>query len=371
VLDNLTFADSGTYTCVARNSLNTDTASGLLRVVGIKPLISSPAKLPDLLVGAEVSLSCALEAGWPAPLITWYKDNQIVDQGRVDIEEDNTLKIRSAEKGDSGLYVCKAENSEGGDSIATQLNIRSRSTIVSKAVEVEFVKDSEVTVDCEYQVDPALLGGLHIHWFKDGVNLEVTQAPELPPVIGESALQVEEEISPCTTYDPELEPRLYMLTNSSLRICSLNQSDIGEYYCTISTDLETSLTSQVSSVYILTNFPWWILLLALLLLLLVILLLCLCCYWRSRKRGKGYYGMDLEDGGTHNKSDIYYTTADAESIMNEMDDTNKEEGKTPIFTPKTIQQLEVSEGSVGSLLDDDFLDQGFDEDGSFRERYAE
>ena len=96
--------------------------------------------------------------------------------------------------------------------------------------------------------------------------------------------------------------------------------------------------------------------------------------------GKGYYGMDLEDGGRHNKSDIYYTTEDAESIMNEMDDTLKDEQKgqekTPIFTQmhKTIQHSakeNKSTGSIGSLLEDDFMDQGYDEDGSFMERYTE
>ena len=96
--------------------------------------------------------------------------------------------------------------------------------------------------------------------------------------------------------------------------------------------------------------------------------------------GKGYYGMDIEDGGKHNKSDIYYTTEDAESIMNEMDNTfindcQYTQAKTPIFTPKTIRHLarvDKSIGSIGSLLDDDdFLDKGYHEDGSFRERYAE
>ena len=105
------------------------------------------------------------------------------------------------------------------------------------------------------------------------------------------------------------------------------------------------------------------------------MLVFLVCYCRRRKTGKGSYGMDLEDGGNHNKSDIYYTTGDAESIMNEMDDTSKNTEKnqerTPIFTPKTAKHLEKSAGSVGSLLEDDFMDQGFDEDGSFMERYAD
>ena len=107
---------------------------------------------------------------------------------------------------------------------------------------------------------------------------------------------------------------------------------------------------------------------------------CLVYYCKSRKVGKGNNGMDIEDGGRHNKSDIYYNTEDAESIMNEMDNTFTNEiqytqAKTPIFTPKTIRHLarvDKSIGSIGSLLeDDDFLDKGYQEDGSFRERYAE
>ena len=54
---------------------------------------------------------------------------------------------------------------------------------------------------------------------------------------------------------------------------------------------------------------------------------------------------------------------------------NSTPSATPIFTPKTIRHLanmDKSAGSVGSLLEDDeFLKRGMDEDGSFRERYAD
>ena len=42
--------------------------------------------------------------------------------------------------------------------------------------------------------------------------------------------------------------------------------------------------------------------------------------------------MDVEDGitGRHNKSDIYYTTEDNESIMDEVRNGNKIFGKFPI-----------------------------------------
>ena len=88
--------------------------------------------------------------------------------------------------------------------------------------------------------------------------------------------------------------------------------------------------------------------------------------------------MDVEDGVGHNKSDIYYTTEDNESIMNEVDSSalgGPAAAKAPIFTPKTIRRLarvDKSIGSIGSLLEDEeYLDKGYDEDGSFRERYAE
>ena len=101
---------------------------------------------------------------------------------------------------------------------------------------------------------------------------------------------------------------------------------------------------------------------------------------QEEEGGEGVLWHGHRGGGKHNKSDIYYTTEDAESIMNEMDNTYTNESqytqaKTPIFTPKTIRHLarvDKSIGSIGSLLeDDDFLDKGYQEDGSFRERYAE
>merc|ERR1711936_995717 len=374
VLKNLTFDDSGTYTCVARNSLNTDTDSGLLTVVGIKPQISTPTQPEDLLVGADVSIHCKVVAGFPAPKVTWYKDNHMVDMDKVYIDESNALSIKDVQKDDDGDYVCKVENSEGVDSVRVKLNVRNNTLIVSEIKHVQFEKGSEVTFDCEVDVDDALLGGLNIQWFKDDVNLDLIQPPE-PSVLGETSLLVAEDISPCDSSETD-EPRLYMLTNSSLRICSMNMSDIGEYYCQISTDLEQSLQSQINTVFLVTYFPWWIVAVVLLLFLLLVLLSCLVCYCRSRKVGKGYYGMDVEDIGRHNKSDIYYTTEDNESVMNEMDDTvisaQNKEGKRPIFTPKTIHKLarvDKSIGSIGSLLDDDdIFDKGYEEDGSFRER---
>ena len=73
--------------------------------------------LADQLGGADISLPCEVAEGKPAPAVLWYKDNLSVDLETVNIDQDNTLEITNANEGHSGLYVCKAENSEGSYSL--------------------------------------------------------------------------------------------------------------------------------------------------------------------------------------------------------------------------------------------------------------
>ena len=121
-------------------------------MVGVKPEIATHHNIHHQVAGGEVSLRCEVVGGWPAPRVTWYKDSQIVDMERVIIEEDNTLKIVDTEEADSGEYVCKAVNSEGSVSQASEVNIRRKSKITSQARQVEFIADREVTLPCDYKV---------------------------------------------------------------------------------------------------------------------------------------------------------------------------------------------------------------------------
>merc|ERR1712013_663229 len=360
VLNNISFTDSGVYTCEGSNSLTTDIASGVLTVVGVRPELGLPRQIGDQLAGTDVSLVCEVVGGWPTPEVLWYKDGQIVDKKKVTIEEDNTLKIRNAEKEDTGIYTCTAENSEGSDNLTTQLNIRRRSTIISQAKQEEFVEGSEVTFDCEYEVDSGLLGGLTVSWFKDGEYLDIIQAPELAPVLGESLITRPDPVSPCLTYKPGEDPRLYMLANSSLRICSLSQSDIGKYYCVINTDLDQSVTSQPSYLYSATSPLLWIIISIIIGILLPLTIIFLVCI----------YSMNLEEGGNTDKSDIYYTTeGDENSIEAEEDKSNevtKEQGNTPGINPIIIEHFDninLSDGQNYFLLDEDF------EEASDKEKY--
>ena len=363
---------TGTYTCVARTNLNTDVVTGLLTVVGVEPLLQSVPPSQHLLEGQTVSLPCVLTQGVPSPRVSWYQDGEEVDRSRVWVKEDNTLVLGPVTTTDIGEFICKASNSEGADSIRVEVHVSPKTKVVSPPLDVNLEAQSGVDVffPCDVSVDEIM--NYEVVWYKDEEELEVYRIPAPRIMPGETSKWTEEVEAPCE----DREHRFYLMTNNSLAVCGLQHSDLGSYHCQVSTDLEQSIRSSYSSVYISQTFPWWILIIIVSVLLLAIIL-CVVCYCRRKKQGKGYYGMDVEDGAVNNRSDIYYTTEDNESIMDEVDQSmlEKQNGKTPIFTPRTIRRLarvDKSIGSIGSLLDDDeYLDKGYDEDGSFRERYAE
>ena len=266
-----------------------------------------------------------------------------------------------------------------------QVSVSSRTSIVSEAVYVDLsagITDGASAVfPCEVATDQSLGTDYEVTWFKDGAELRPRLAMETLAMVSEDEVAEEAGSSNqqlCEQSADGAADHVQLLTNNSLLLCHISQADVGSYHCEVNTSLGESVISAYSSVYTHQPFPWWIIIIVIS-VLVFILLLCIICYCKRRTMGKGYYGMDIEDGvaGRHNKSDIYYTTEDNESIMDEVDQSmlEKQNGKTPIFTPRTIRRLarvDKSIGSIGSLLDDDeYLDKGYDEDGSFRERYAE
>lgn len=359
---------------MARNNLNTDVDTGLLNVVGVEPLLESIPAEKVLLEGQTERIPCVLTQGVPAPMVSWYQDEEEVDRDRVWVEEDNTLVLGPVTDKDIGQYICKATNSEGADSISIEVLVTSKTTVVSPPLDVNLDSQSgeNVFFPCEVNVDVVLADNYKVSWYKDEELLEVYKL-SVPKITPSEVFKWTESVeAPCE----ERDERFYLLNNNSLAVCGLQHSDIGSYHCEVTTELEESIRSSYSSVYITQTFPWWILIIIISVFLFAIILVAVC-YCKRKKQGKGYYGMDVEDGAINNKSDIYYTTEDNESIMDEVDQSmlEKQNDKTPIFTPKTIRRLarvDKSIGSIGSLLDDDeYLDKGYEEDGSFRERYAE
>lgn len=323
---------------------------------------------PPVLEGTDISLSCHVTEGYETPAISWFKNGlpiQASDEIKIKPE---SLHIRNAKPIHSGEYKCRAVNSWGNTNQGTNVWIRKRTKILSEPVYLEYSTGDKAVLDCTVEVDENLRSSLSIKWYRGEELLQVSRSSLVPS-----------ENSGFGDYDEE-PARFLLHHNHSLEISKMLEEDVGTYRCQASTELEPMLQSEPSQIFLPSQFPYLLVILVIVAIFLIVLLFF--CIWRIRRRnqGKGYYGVkDIEKtGAKHNRSDIYYTTEDGDSVMNEQDNlpiNNSTPVRTPIFTPKTIRHisnLDKSAGSVGSLLEDDeFLRRGMDEDGSFRERYAD
>ncbi|XP_043111630.1 myopalladin isoform X2 [Puntigrus tetrazona] len=132
VIDPLTQADDGTYTCIASNKAGQSSFCLELRVVE-KELKQAPhfvEKLQNtgIAEGAPVRLECRV-AGMPQPLIYWKKDNDTIphSRDRVSMHQDTTgyvcLLIQPTRKEDAGWYTVSAKNEAGIISCTARLDI--------------------------------------------------------------------------------------------------------------------------------------------------------------------------------------------------------------------------------------------------------
>ncbi|NP_001352227.1 myopalladin isoform 2 [Danio rerio] len=132
VIDPLTQADDGTYTCIASNKAGQSSFCLQLKVVE-KEMKAAPRFVEKLqntgiAEGAAVRLECRV-AGMPQPVIYWKKDNDTIphSRDRVSMHQDTTgyvcLLIQPTRKEDAGWYTVSAKNEAGIISCTARLDI--------------------------------------------------------------------------------------------------------------------------------------------------------------------------------------------------------------------------------------------------------
>ena len=82
----------------------------------------------------NVTLPCKA-AGFPPPVITWYKDGDVIEEERRQFKKRN-LEINEIQFEDRGVYVCIAENLLGR--IRTSVNV----TVKGNCINYNFEKAS-------------------------------------------------------------------------------------------------------------------------------------------------------------------------------------------------------------------------------------
>ncbi|XP_029816435.1 hemicentin-2 [Manacus vitellinus] len=172
LLEGLQAADSGAYTCLARNSAGEDTRLHTLSVL-VPPTIERGAEDPEVVRGAlsaVVTLECRAR-GSPPLHVSWLKDGLPLHLSpRVTLLlAGHVLRIFQAQVSDAGLYTCVVSSRAGVADRSFVLEIRVPPVLESpESREEQMVAEgSDVTFSCEATGSPAPA----VTWLKDGEPL--------------------------------------------------------------------------------------------------------------------------------------------------------------------------------------------------------
>ncbi|XP_072253295.1 matrix-remodeling-associated protein 5-like [Leuresthes tenuis] len=134
--------EEGEYTCYAENQGGQDTMKVKVKVMMTSPPTFTDDKSHRLIKvhqGTTAAIPCQA-AGDPAPTVTWFSPaHRIIPQSlgsgyyseRVVVVSGGTLEIRSAQKVDTGNYICRASNSAGERSMEVRLEVETSTIGIS------------------------------------------------------------------------------------------------------------------------------------------------------------------------------------------------------------------------------------------------
>jgi hemicentin len=161
-------ANEGNYTCTATNSLGEDSDIIILRVL-LAPSVSVTPLTQTVLVGTTVEFTCSAP-GDPLPAISWLTSNLVnvllLNNERIQVLSDNTLRISNTTGEDGDQYVCQASNNVGTSTASVNLIIHEIPS-VSLLPQLNVTQGAHVVLDCK----PRGLPTPSLTWYKDDTSL--------------------------------------------------------------------------------------------------------------------------------------------------------------------------------------------------------
>ncbi|XP_062282322.1 myelin-associated glycoprotein-like [Scomber scombrus] len=165
VFSSIQSYDSGEYNCTAENQLGKRTSEYIIDVKYAPKLPSvSASTSAEIVEGSSVTLTCSSDAN-PAASYTWYKENQILQQGPEGIYYFTSISYK-----DRGFYHCKSKNDYGQiNSSSHFIDVRYAPKLPSVSVSpsAEIVEGSSVTLSCSSDANPAA----SYTWYKENQKL--------------------------------------------------------------------------------------------------------------------------------------------------------------------------------------------------------
>ncbi|XP_068673412.1 roundabout homolog 3-like [Montipora foliosa] len=210
-LRNVAGIYSGAYKCSASNILGQAEAVAQL-VVNVHPRVSLNPGPRHAIQGRTFTLPTCHVTGYPAPTVTWRKSSGQLPQGRVKYIN-NSLQVLQVRKEDSDFYFCSASNLLGRAEKKTLLVVVSlpQSTIKPPS-KIAIRAGCSVRLNCSATGDPQPT----ITWRKQDGQLPVARSQQI---------------------------------SGALVISNLQQSDAGNYICTVTSagvfDVESVTSLEV------------------------------------------------------------------------------------------------------------------------------
>ncbi|RXN18375.1 hemicentin-2 isoform X1 [Labeo rohita] len=119
-------SDSGTYSCVARNSAGEDTIEIVLNILEGPYFETNGETIIESVSNSRVFIPCPAR-GSPAPWVRWFKNGLEIHMERsehgVSLAENGSLVIGTASASHSGDYKCVATNEAGSVERKTRLKV--------------------------------------------------------------------------------------------------------------------------------------------------------------------------------------------------------------------------------------------------------
>ncbi|XP_058494160.1 hemicentin-1 isoform X1 [Solea solea] len=222
VIERVSKEDSGTYTCVAENSVGTIKSLGFVYVKEPPIIDGDPHSNRIEPLGGNAILNCEVR-GDPLPIIQWSKNGiNIQINNRIRQLDNGSLAIYGTVGEDAGNYMCVATNDAGVVERSVTLTLQRAPTIIVEPSETVVDAGTTAVLYCQAEGEPTPM----IEWSRQG-----------RPLLGTD--------------------RFSTLTDGSLRISSAQKEDTAEYECVARNLLGSVLVRVTLTVRVHGGYSEW------------------------------------------------------------------------------------------------------------------